>query len=153
MQKILDKTLDSWLDLGVLVSIISFVSWYFYDSYNALDSVENLIMIAPISIIILILCLFELRIWFSVDEKNEKDEKIASIIPAIILFGGYALSLEYLGFDVGTSLFILFFLRLYGEGKWLNNVIYSILFGFIVSIFFSQMLPYPMPMLILPTDY
>ena len=54
---------------------------------------------------------------------------------------------------VGTALFVAAFLWLQGERRlpWLLG--YSISLGFGLALFFSTMLPYPMPMLILQTAY
>jgi len=80
-------------------------------------------------------------------------ESIRDALPVMVMFTGYILSLEYIGFDVGTVLFIAIFLRLHGELRWHWIILYSVLFGLIMSYFFSQMLPYPMPMSLFPTDY
>jgi hypothetical protein len=58
-----------------------------------------------------------------------------------------------LGFDVGTTLFVGSFLWLQGERRWYWLAGYSISLGFGLSLFFSAMLPYPMPMLLLQSAY
>lgn len=52
-----------------------------------------------------------------------------------------------------TILFIGAFLILQKERHWWRITLYSIIFGLGIAGFFSQMLPYPMPMLFLLTDY
>jgi len=147
-------SLEKRIDLGVLVAISLFIGWYLYDAYKALASTENLILIAPVALLTLGLCCAEfvrnLR-----DKSKEKipNESIRDVFPVMVIFTGYILSLEFLGFDVGTILFVAIFLRLHGEMRWQWIVIYSVLFGILVPLFFSQMLPYPMPMSFLPTDY
>lgn len=143
---------DKIADLVLLGLIFSFVAWYFYDAYSESSRTENLILIAPIAAIVMILCIVEFVRNLKDDNVGEKEDVKKAII-GIIVFGAYILSLEYLGFDVGTALFLAIYLILNGERKWHIVIIYSLLFAFLVSAFFAYMLPYPMPMSILPTDY
>ncbi|WP_024953725.1 tripartite tricarboxylate transporter TctB family protein [Sulfurospirillum arcachonense] len=147
-------SLDKRVNFGVLLAVTFFILWYLYDAYKALASIENLILIGPIAIVTLGLCAAEFIRYLREDEKTDsKKESIRDVLPAMVIFSGYILSLEYLGFDIGTTLFTAIFLKVHGEKNWKLIVIYSLLFGFLVPYFFSQMLPYPMPMSILPTDY
>lgn len=143
---------DKIADLILLVLIFGFVLWYLYDAYSASSRTENLILIAPIATIVMILCVVEFVRNFKDNNVGEKEE-VKKAIMGIIVFGAYIMSLEYLGFDVGTALFLAIYLILNGERKWHIIIIYSLLFAFLVSAFFAYMLPYPMPMSILPTDY
>jgi len=147
-------SLDKRVNFGVLLAVTLFVLWYLYDAYKALASIENLILIGPIAVVTLGLCVAEFIRYLREDETNNSDkENIRDVLPAMVIFIGYVLSLEYLGFDIGTTLFTAIFLKVHGEKNWKMILIYSVLFGFLVSYFFSLMLPYPMPMSILPTDY
>lgn len=150
-----ELSLDKRINLSVLVGISLFIIWYFYDAYKALSSIENLILIAPIAGLTLFFCIIEFIRFLREDRKKEdkKEENIKDVLPAMIIFTGYILSLEYLGFDIGTTLFIGVFLKIHGELKWTWIIAYSLLFGFLIPLFFAEMLPYPMPMSILPTDY
>ena len=150
-----ELNIERRVDFILLLSIVLFIAWYTYDAYSALASTENMIFIAPIAGVTLILSLLEL--YNQLKNKNKEEEevkdKFKDIMPAIFIFAGYILSLEFLGFDIGTVIFIAIFLKVHGEKKWKNIVFYSLLFGILVPLFFSSMLPYPMPMSILPTDY
>lgn len=138
----------------VILCLASFVLWYALDAYNASSSIENIILILPVAVITLLLCIYEFFTQKNL-EKEEKEEKedFTSVIPVIVLFTLYVLTLEILGFDIGTVIFLGLFLFLHGEKRlpWILG--YSLVYGFIIAYFFSQMLPYPMPMMILPTDY
>ena len=149
-------SLDKCVNFGVLLAVSLFISWYLYDAYTALASIENLIMVGPIALLTLGLCIAELIRYLREDERevdNSNKENIRDVFPAMLIFTGYILSLEYLGFDIGTTLFTAIFLKVHGEKRWTLILLYSLLFGFLVPYFFSQMLPYPMPMSLLPTDY
>lgn len=154
----------------VICCLAAFCTWYAFDAYRASDSLDNLILVLPIAILVLLLCLFQffVDIWGKVGkhaksasnkhadadkkEKSEKDD-IMTVLPVIVIFAFYVLTLEYLGFDVGTVLFLGIFLLYHGERRipWVLG--YSLVYGLLVAYFFSAMLPYPMPMMILPTDY
>ncbi len=147
-------SLNKLLDFGLLMAISLFIGWYFYDAYSELASTENLIFIAPVAVVTLGLCAAEfIRNLREKELEPKKMESIRDAIPAMVIFAGYILSLEFIGFDVGTTLFIAIYLRLHGEVRWQWIILYSVLFGLIMSYFFSQMLPYPMPMTLFPTDY
>lgn len=136
----------------VLLCLAAFVLWYAFDTNNASSSIENNILILPVAIITLCLCLYEFFTQKN-DNKEEKEGDFLSVIPVMVLFTLYVLTLEVLGFDLGTVLFLGLFLFFHGEKRWPWIIGYSLVYGFIIAYFFSQMLPYPMPMMILPTDY
>ena len=145
---------DEIINLAVLSAISLFIMWYLLDAYSINASMENLILIGPVGILTLGLCFAEFIRFLKNSEKSEEQEdNIRDVIPTMVIFSGYVLSLEYLGFDLGTILFIGIYLRVNGEKSWKWIVIYSLLFGILIPYFFSLMLPYPMPMSILPTDY
>jgi len=147
-------SLDKRVNFGVLLTITLFILWYLYDTYKASANIENLILIGPIAVVTLGLCVAEFIRYLREEEaQNNKKESIRDVLPVMVIFTGYILSLEFLGFDIGTTLFTAIFLKVHGETNWKMILIYSMFFGFLVSYFFSQMLPYPMPMSILPTDY
>ncbi|TLP41084.1 tripartite tricarboxylate transporter TctB family protein [Arcobacter arenosus] len=137
----------------VILCLAAFVLWYGVDTHNASSSLENIVLILPIVAITLCLCIYEFFTQNDMKVKEEEKESISSVIPVIILFTLYILSLEYLGFDIGTVLFLGLFLFFHGESRFPWILGYSLVYGFIIAYFFSQMLPYPMPMMILPTDY
>ena len=141
-------------DLVVLLVLASLATAYGIDSYSASTEILNLILVLPLTIIVLVLCLIQ----FVVELRDSAStpparESIADVGPVIGLFAAYVLSLNWLGFDVGTALFVAAFLWFHGERRlpWLLG--YSIALGFALALFFSAMLPYPMPMLVLSTAY
>ncbi len=138
----------------VILCLASFVIWYALDAHRASSSLENMILILPITAITLCLCLYD---FFThkdeIEDDKDKKEDITTVLPVIILFTLYVFTLEILGFDIGTVIFIALFLFFHGETRWTWILGYSLVYGFLISYFFSLMLPYPMPMLIFPTDY
>jgi putative tricarboxylic transport membrane protein len=141
-------------DLLILLALSSLVAWYLHDAYSASSHFANLILILPVSVLVLVLCALDFITQLrGLHKPPPKLEPIASMLPAITLFVLFVLSLEWLGFDVGAFTFISAFLWLHGERriKWI--LAYSMSFALLISLFFSAMLPYPLPMLILPSTY
>lgn len=141
-------------DLVVLLVLASLVTLYGIDAYSASSDILNLILVLPIIAIVLALCLAQFVIeWRDVKAATPARDSVADVAPVIGLFAAYVLTLQWLGFDIGTMLFLAAFLWLQGERRWHWLLGYSISLGFGLALFFSTMLPYPMPMLILQTAY
>jgi putative tricarboxylic transport membrane protein len=112
----------------------------------------NLILVVPVAVAILALCLAQFVLGVSkLRAEEEPKEPVSDVVPITLLFAAYILTLPWLGFDVGTSLFIAVCLWWHGERRWPWVLAYSISFAFALAYFFSSVLPYPMPMLILNT--
>lgn len=141
-------------DLCVLLTLGAMAGWYLWSSYSASAHIFNLILVLPLTLIILALCSVTfVRELLSPTPADPELESVASVAPVILLFCGYVLSLNWLGFDVGTFLFVLAFLIVHGESRWRWAVAYSLVFAAGVALFFSSLLPYPMPMLLLPAGF
>jgi hypothetical protein len=139
-------------DLLVLVALAGLVVWYFIDARSASTHILNLILILPVTVLTLILCLVQcLRQLFGPPEKERALEPVKSVLTVILLFVIYTLTLPWLGFDVGTCLFIGTFLWFHGERRWPWIGGYSVSFASVASLFFAAMLPYPLPMLVFPS--
>jgi putative tricarboxylic transport membrane protein len=141
-------------DLVVLLVLASLVILYGIDAYDASSEVLNLILVIPVIAIVLVLCLIQFVIEIrDVTTEAPARESVGDVAPVIGLFAAYVLTLQWLGFDIGTMLFVAAFLWVQGERRWHWLVGYSISLGFGLALFFSTMLPYPMPMLILQSAY
>jgi hypothetical protein len=141
-------------DLLVVLILAGLVALYGYDSVQASAHLLNLILVLPLTVIVLVLCLVQ----FVVDvatlrSGTEAKMPVQDVLPVMALFAAYVVSLEWLGFDVGTFFFLVAFLWLHGEQRWPWLLGYSLSFSSLMALFFSKMLPYPMPMLILNTAY
>ena len=155
-------------DLVVLAVLAACVVFYCVDAIRASRDVLNLILVLPLSVAAFALCLAqflitlrETRVRGSATALREEPaaeepasarqgtESFADVFRVVGLFAFYVLTLPWLGFDIGTCLFLAAFLWLHGERRWSRLLGYSIGFGFLMALFFSRMLPYPMPMLLL----
>jgi len=147
-------TIHQKSDLGVLLALLCLVLWYFWDAYTASSHVLNLILIMPVTLIVLVLCVIEFISQISHRDREQPElDPVKSIVPVVSLFAGYVITLPWLGFDVGTFLFISLFLWFHGERRWQWVLGYGLCAATLMALFFSAMLPFPMPMLLLATDY
>lgn len=141
-------------DIGVLLFLAALVALYGIDAARASTAALNLIFVLPVAVVLLLLCAGQLVVVLRAEAvPQEPAQPLNAIAPGVALFGVYVVSLQWAGFDVGTFLFLGAFLWLKGERRWFRLLAYSLGFAIVVSVFFSQMLPYPMPMRILPLLY
>jgi hypothetical protein len=135
-------------DLAVLVVLATLALFYCYDAVTASTHIYNLIMVVPLTVIVVVLCVVQFISRLRGSSPPPPAEKVTDVLPAMILFSAYVLSLNWLGFDVGTALFVAGFLWMQGERRpgWLLG--YSLSFALVLTTFFAKMLPYPMPTLL-----
>lgn len=141
-------------DLLILMALAGFSLWYLFDAIRVSSDVRNLLLILPLSIVVVGITLLEIAMRVKqgtlLTRLEAEGEPLHHTLPVVALFAAYVISLETLGFDVATVLFVAAFLVLKGErNAWLVGA-YSLAFGVGVAFFFAQMLPYPMHMLVLP---
>ncbi len=145
---------ERFADLAVLFVLAGLVAIYCIDALRASTDILNLIFVLPVTIVVLLLCLLQFIVSLRAAPAPRPGRgAVGGALSVIGLFAGYVISLPWFGFDVGTTLFIGVFLWLHGERRvaWLLG--YAIGFGFALAVIFAALLPYPMPMLMLPTDF
>lgn len=136
-------------DLVVLLVLAGMAALYCYDAISASTHVYNLILVLPLTVLVVALCTFQfVAAVRSGEPEAERAESLREAWPVMALFTAYVVSLNWLGFDVGTCLFTAAFLYVQGERRWPWLIGYAIAFAFVVTFFFRSMLPYPMPTLI-----
>lgn len=141
-------------DLCILVILASLIAGYLFHVMSVSTHLLNIILVFPIAILALVLCAVELVRQFKAQGEEERvQDSVRSVVPVISLFSAYVISLPWLGFDTGTAIFVTVFLLIHGEKRWHWAIAYGVVFGFTVALVFSALLPYPMPMLILPSEY
>ncbi|QEW07357.1 tripartite tricarboxylate transporter TctB family protein [Nitrincola iocasae] len=150
----MNKTQKDVGQLCMLLGLAGFTLWYLSDAIRVSFTTPNLLLILPVAVAVLILCVAELVIslWRGDLFEPVDDDPIKEILPIIVLFAVYVLTLPWLGFDLGSILFVAIFLRMKNERNWFWVLGYSISFGLAIALFFALMLPYPMPMTFLPID-
>ena len=140
-------------DFIVLMGLAGFTLWYLLDAISVSAKPQNLLLILPLAVIVLAIVALELilRIKHGSLFRSSEQEPLYTTLPVVGLFAVYVLSLEAIGFDMATVAFLASFLILKGERNWWLVGGYSVTFGLSVAFFFSQMLPYPMTLLLLPS--
>jgi len=140
-------------DLLVLLALAALTLAYGIDAVGASTSILNLILVLPLTVIVLLLCSVQFVIDIARPAAARPREPVRDSLPVMLLFAAYVLSLGWLGFDVGTFLFLCVFLWVHGERRPAWVVGYAFVFASFAAFFFQAMLPYPMPMLILESAY
>jgi putative tricarboxylic transport membrane protein len=136
-------------DLIFLLLLAGMTALYCYDAIRSSVHIYNLIMVLPLTVAILVLCVVQFfKTLRSKRADVEESRETTDVLPVILLFSLYVLSLNWLGFDVGTAIFVGAFLWMHGERRWPWLIGYSIVFAFLLTFFFANMLPYPMPILL-----
>lgn len=142
------------IDTFVLVILMLFIGWYAIDSYRASTHILNLILVLPVALTASFLCIIELvRGSRRTTTNTPSTDSIVGVLPMIGLFAAYVISLEWLGFDLGTFCFVSIWLYLRGERRWHWIISYSLAVAAITTIFFASILPYPMPLGLWPSEY
>ena len=163
-----------WGHLSLVLLFAGVTIAYLADAWAASSSLRNLVLLVPVSTLSLILCAFivvDVVRGFGggrqgVEGAGEEAQAARSgptvktvhgrslverFKPVVLmaLFALYILTLPWLGFDVGSAVFVAAALVLDGERRlWLTAAV-SIGFALAATLLFRWLLPYPMPTLVL----
>lgn len=151
-------------ELGLASFFLVLACWYLLDAYRASSSSENMLLILPAAAVVIGLCLWIIGTTLYSDfhrisaqslakeektsEKKSSEKKPVSVLGAMFILTCFVLSMDWIGFDLATFLFMVALMFLQGERRlfWLGG--FSLSFAILVSLFFEYMIPYPMPMLL-----
>lgn len=152
-----------WGDLSLVLLFAAVTIAYLADAWTASASLRNLVLLVPVSALSLILCALivvdVVRRPRAAPEAVSQEESpvpversfIDRYKPAVLmtLFALYIMTLPWLGFDVGSAVFVAAALLMDGERRlWLIAPV-SIGFALGATVLFGWLLPYPMPTLVL----
>jgi hypothetical protein len=151
-----------WGHLVFLAIIAAFVVCYFADAISVSTAVNNLLLVAPLSVLALILCVVVLPQCFRCEGRAEirrgggmteigASEIRSSDLKQLGLIGGVALSLgayvfllDIIGFDIASWVFTLVLMVLCGERRPLPLLIYPFVVAGLLIGAFRAILPFPM---------
>lgn len=143
-------------ELGLAGFFLILSCWYLSDTYRASSSIENLLLILPAAAVVILLSLWIIARSLlgksqnkpPLETKEQPEKKPVSVLAAMAILAGFVLSMDWIGFDAATFLFMAALMFLQGERRpfWLGG--FSFTFAILVSLFFEYMIPYPMPMLL-----
>lgn len=168
------RSRPDWGHLSLVLFFAAVTVAYLADAWTASSSLRNLVLLVPVSALSLALCALVAVDVLRGTGKSQADTKdtgqetratdagpVAEAVPSqsvverfkpvalMVLFALYILTLPWLGFDVGSAVFVAAALLLDGERRlWLIAPI-SIAFALGATLLFHWLLPYPMPTLIL----
>ena len=158
--------------LLLLCVFVLFSVWYALDAYRAQQKVENLLLIWPATITVLVLALglaaVQVRTMMKAraahaaqagedgraggepaPEARSIQARYGTPLSAIGL-GLYVLSLPFLGFDVATALFVAASMRLQGERNPIVICLFAVMVATLPILGIEYMLSVPVPTLVLP---
>jgi hypothetical protein len=147
----------AWGHLVLLVIIVGSALAYLIDARGTSLKLNNLALVQPAAIMTFILAAIVLSQAFphtdpGTDTPAVRAEMRAELWRVGLLaaaFGVFVFSLEKLGFDFATLMFVSSGLYLCGERRWWVIVLYSTVFTYLVVMGYQQLVPYPFPMMVL----
>ena len=145
------------VDVGHAVfasAVAGFCVWYYVDARAASSNLQNLMLIAPVSALVVVLYLVVLRECVTVGPappaRHAKMTRQAGlrIFGSMALLAAYVGLLGFVGFDVATELYVLAELVLLGERRWTVLLLLPLGFTAVAVLAFSVVLANRLPLLI-----
>ncbi|MEF2553151.1 tripartite tricarboxylate transporter TctB family protein [Aurantimonas sp. A2-1-M11] len=148
-----------WGSCLLLIGFASFSIWYFLDARSVSSEVENLLLIGPASALSLVLCVAilvrevpKLRMTAAPaaprgDEAKSFRERYG-VVAAIIALVVYVVLMPWLGFDVGTFLFIAASMLIQGERRWWAILSFAAIMAVLTVYSMESILSVPVPSLL-----
>ena len=145
-----------WGHLALLTVIVVVVVAYLLDARATSLNTNNLLLVQPAAILALILAAIVLPqcIRRDADRQGATDRRAAlrqvgRVAALACAFGAFVLSLETVGFDLATFLFVALGLYICGERTlWLIGV-FSAVFTVAIVYGYQMLVPYPFPLAVL----
>lgn len=150
-----------WGHVALVLFFAAVTIAYFADAWTASSTVRNMVLILPATVLSLVLCVI-VAIGAVLEGRgtaetapDETAEAPAPLLdrakPALLmaLFALYIFTLPWLGFDVGSAVFVAAALLLDGERRLHVLLPVAIVFALLATLLFRWLLPYPMPLMVL----
>lgn len=150
-----------WGHIVLILLISGSALAYLIDARSTSTATNNIALVQPAAIVVFILAAIVLAQAIrrppadpddaGPQDKSASDKRLELIRVGLLAaaFGAFALSLESLGFDLATLLFIAAGLYLCGERRVWVIGLYSVLFTLIVVSGYQMLVPFPFPMMVL----
>jgi len=147
-----------WGHLALLAAIVGVVVAYLLDARATSLRTNNLLLVQPVAILALVLAalvLPQIVRRLPADEapdagaRRRARAELLRIGLLAIAFGGFVFSLERIGFDVATFVFVALGLWICGERRpWVVGL-YAAVFTASIIFGYQQLVPYPFPLSVL----
>lgn len=143
-----------WGHLALVAVIVAVILYYWLDVRSVSLRPTNLLMIEPGAIFALLMAALVLPQCFRRIPEGEVEEgeslgALGSVFALMATFVAFAVSLEQVGFDIGTFAFMVIALFVCGERNWLLNIGFSAAFTLFIVWGYGAITPFPFPLTLL----
>ncbi|MCT7376760.1 tripartite tricarboxylate transporter TctB family protein [Chelativorans salis] len=145
-----------WGHLALLAVIAGVVVAYWMDARATSLKVNNLLLVQPASVLALMLVALVVPQCFKrtvpgADEEvpAESLSDLGKVAALAACFGAFTTTLEIVGFDVATFLFMIAALFICGERRWWLNLSFSAAFTMLLIYGYGALIPFPFPLTVL----
>jgi Tripartite tricarboxylate transporter TctB family len=155
------RTYDvDWGHLVLVTALAGACVAYLFDARSTSLNIQNLLLLQPMVLVVVVLYLAILPQCFLARDKvpdsageaaseSLKIEGVARVMAVMVALGAFAFTLDIVGFDVATFLFIVVTMAICGERRPLGLVLFPV--GMTLFIIYSlrALVSFPMPTAIL----
>ncbi len=139
-----------WGQLALVTALAGFALAYLIDARSVSLSTQNLLLLQPTAIFVLVLWAV---IAFGCVRRAEAAEEPAPIdwpararvLGMVAAFGAFILSLERVGYDIAMAVFVCAGLWIGGERRVLVLLLFPLVFTALAILGFRALIPYPFP--------
>jgi hypothetical protein len=155
MQERPTRLVIMWGHLALLAVIAGVVIYYWMDTRATSLRLNNILLVQPASVLALLLVLLVLpqcfrRVASDAPEAQPTDfTELGKVALLTAAFGAFVFSLETIGFDIGTFLFMVVALFLCGERRWWVLLPFSAIFTTALIYGYGYLIPFPFPLTLL----
>jgi hypothetical protein len=155
MQQRPTRLVVMWGHLALLAVIAGIVLFYWMDTRATSLRLNNTLLVQPASVIALILVALVLpqcfrRVAADAPEAHPADlSELGKVALLAAVFGVFVFSLETVGFDVATFLFMVVALFVCGERRWWVILPFSAVFTAGLIYGYGALIPFPFPLTLL----
>lgn len=146
----------AWGHLALLSVIVVTTIAYLFDARGVSTRTTNLLLVQPLAILCVVLAAIVLRgvvapkeIEADTSAPTETRMDLARCVALIAALGFLAFTLERIGFDVATFLFMAFSMAVCGERRWWVNLGFSAIFTVLLIYGYGTITPFPFPLTVL----
>lgn len=148
------KRVVMWGHLLLLAVIAAVVIAYLFDARAVSLRANNLLLVQPAAILALALVVMVIPQCFKRVENEdglpaESFTDLGKVAVLAISFGLFAVSLERVGFDVATFVFMMVGLFVCGERRWWLVLVFSAVFTVLLIYGYGALIPFPFPLSVL----
>lgn len=136
-----------WGRIAATLFLAGIAAIYLFDARSTSLNVENLILVQPVALLILGLATIVVISALRSRDAPEARSRLTWQLPVLVAaFGLFVLSLERVGIDVATYIFVAVATWLCGERRLLPLAIFTLAFSTFIAWGLASLIPYSIPM-------